>query len=293
MVACASALALGCEDHFVSAPLPTNPPSTGERPVQETVDLAGLMNIDVQFELRAGGKPFDCSSEPVVIGQVPSDSRLRDARLFVSDLRFVDDAGKSHDAVLKPDDTYQQKRVGLLDFEDGSGDCKDGDPATNTVLHAAVVRGNYHGIGFSVGVPEDLNHADPLVAWPPLNVMAMHWTWLDGYRFIRTEVMRPDMTEVDVHLGSDRCKSQAKGSVSCAAPNRAAVVLADFDPASDTIVVDLSAMFGGSDLTSDSPGCIVGSDEETCIPIFASFGLDQKTGAADATKQLVFTVAPR
>lgn len=47
--------------------------------------------------------------------------------------------------------------------------------------------GNYTGLHFGIGIPEDLNHADPVQydANHPLSVSnGMHWTWADGYRFV-------------------------------------------------------------------------------------------------------------
>ncbi len=41
------------------------------------------------------------------------------------------------------------------------------------------------GLEFKIGVPETLNHIDPLTAVSPLNYTDMHWHWASGYKFFR------------------------------------------------------------------------------------------------------------
>lgn len=55
-----------------------------------------------------------------------------------------------------------------------------------------IPKGNYKGVGFSIGVDSVANHSDPAI-WPnghPLSIMeggAMHWSWNSGYIFIKVE----------------------------------------------------------------------------------------------------------
>jgi hypothetical protein len=57
---------------------------------------------------------------------------------------------------------------------------------------ANIPKGNYKGVGFSIGVDSIANHSDPAI-WPnghPLSIMeggAMHWSWNSGYIFIKVE----------------------------------------------------------------------------------------------------------
>ena len=283
----------GCEDEFMNPAASTTKPKPSMRPARDLVDLSGLQTIDLEFRLRANGMPFDCDTDAVELGSAATAVRLMDARLFISELSLRDTDGKEQNVVLQPDDAYQQSKVALLDFEDASAQCLDGDPDMHSVLHVAVPEGTYRGLTFTVGVPEALNHADPLVAWPPLDRLAMHWAWVDGYRFLRVEVMRQDDVPLSVHLGSVDCDVTDKATT-CDRSNRPAVELAEFDPETDAVAVDLSALFEGSDLTMDSAGCVAGaSDDTVCAPIFAALGLDADSGSADAARQAVFSSEPR
>lgn len=281
--------ASGCEDDFMR---PGSKPTTagaGARPAKDAVDLTGLQDLDVAFELTAAGAPFDCSSSAVAMGAPAVPVRLEDARIYISDVHVLDANGAQLKTVLKPDDTYQQARVALLDFEDGTGGCEFGDAATNTVLHLAVAPGTYQGLSFRVGVPEALEHSNPVVAWPPLNVVALHWSWLEGYRFIRIELVREGDHPVSVHLGSGKCIEGAANAIKCDAENRAAVTLQAFDPNSQIVALDLTALMSGSVLDSVAPDCIVGPNNEECAPVLQRLGIDPNTGVADPARQSVFS----
>lgn len=49
--------------------------------------------------------------------------------------------------------------------------------------------GTYANLSFNVGLDATTNHADPITAPAPLNVMDMHWNWNTsaGYKFIKLE----------------------------------------------------------------------------------------------------------
>jgi uncharacterized repeat protein (TIGR04052 family) len=284
-------LTLACEDDFKRPGANAATAGSEARPPKDMVDLNGLDDVNIQFQLLAGGAPFDCSSAAVSLGDPGYAVQLADGRFFVSEVRLIDGSGTEHKVVLKPDDTYQQAAVALLDFEDGSGQCQYGDAATNTVLHGAVQPGNYRGIAFNVGVPEALNHADPLQAWPPLNVLPMHWGWTEGYRFLRLEVAAPDDLPVSIHFGSGGCSAKS-GSVTCKTANRPGVVLDEFDAAHDAVALDLSALLAGSNLQQDNPDCVIGADEDACGPIEQRLGLDPMTGIATPADQTAFHGGP-
>lgn len=289
-----SLLGFACEDKL-PATSPTKPSTTkkaGERPPPEKVDLTGLSDVDIRFELHAGGANFDCGSKPVKVGTPSTEVTLGDARLYVSNVRLTTEAGDAQTVVLKPDNAYQQSKVALLDFEDATGGCSPGTPGTHTVLHGAVKPGTYQGLAFVVGVPESVNHGDPALAWPPLDVEAMHWDWTEGYRFLRLEVVTSDDVAIGLHVGSADCDLDKHGDVQCSQENRAAVEFASFDPSSEAVVLDLDALAAGWDLTQDAPDCIAGAEPQACGPMFKSLGLDA-SGAASAKQQTAFQAVAR
>jgi hypothetical protein len=84
----------------------------------------------------------------------------------------LDQEGNSAAVVLDEDGFWQQHDLALLDFEDGQGACSNGTTATNIRLSGRVRSGSYEGLRFTVGVPFDRNHSDPLTALPPLGPLA-------------------------------------------------------------------------------------------------------------------------
>ena len=72
--------------------------------------------------------------------------------------------------------------------------------------------------------------------------------------------------------------------ISCARPNRPEVVLDEFDPYTNVIVVDLAAVFADSELgvnqPDTKPGCQSEPFDLDCVPIMANLGVYFDTGEA-------------
>src|SRR5262249_19180538 len=151
----------------------------------------------------------------------------QDLRLFVSELALIRrDDGKAVPVELDVRKPWQSKELGLLDFEDGTGSCGEGDTDLNAQLSGSVPEGDYNGISFVNGVPEALNHSDPLKAEDPLrNHPGLSWGWLDGFRFAKIElreVVAPNQAygHALLHVGSSACTGDArKGTVTCSKAN--------------------------------------------------------------------------
>jgi hypothetical protein len=94
-------------------------------------------------------------------------------------------------------------------------------------------------------------------------------------------------------VGSTGCQGDGRGNVTgCQQENRFEVALDDFDPASDTIAVDLAALLSDSDVDADlgrAPGCMSGFDDPDCQPIFHALGLPF-AGTPATRPQRFFTV---
>ncbi len=173
--------------------------------------------VEISFVVRYAGDEISCQDNA-------SGVALTDMRLYIHDLSLVDRSGNSVAVELIPDSLWQNETVALLDFEDGSGSCSNGTEQTN---HA--VRGHYVATGstidevtFKIGLPEHLNHQDPLRAAPPLSYTSMHWQWASGYKFLSAGIE----TESDgfwMHLGSSRCKGTIGKIEGCKSSNRPSV----------------------------------------------------------------------
>jgi len=226
-------------------------------------------SLDIPFVARWNGEPVSCSGGPVA---------LTDLRFFVSDVRLGE--GDGTPAALQNDGRWQSDRVALIDLEDGQAACRNGSPDMQPVLRLNVSGNPGPGLRFSIGVPEDLNHANPLTAEPPLNYSVMHWHWLSGYKFMRAGIETPD-DGFWVHLGSTACSGTIGNIEGCRQPNRPTIHIADFDAGADAVVVDLGRLFAGIDLRdSAATRCMSGPGEDACAPVYEALGLGDAGGIA-------------
>lgn len=243
---------------------------------------AGESPVDIPFELRFGDSAIDCSTSA-------GGFSLTDLRFYVYDLRLITEDGRRVELELAPSPPWQSGEVALLDFEDGQGSCTNGTAAVNTVVRGEAGAERYRGLRFSVGVPEHLNHGDPLRAEPPLSDATMHWHWISGYRFLRAGITGED-DGFWLHLGSTRCEGTVTDIKGCGASNRAEVSLPAYVPGEDAVIIDLRQLFGNVDLADGSrTDCSSGPAETTCAEPFAALGIDFATGDA-VSESAVFRV---
>ncbi len=219
--------------------------------------------VQIPFAATWEGQPLNCDRGPY---------SLSDLRFFVSDLQLIDSNGAFHTVEFIEDDRWQQTKVAMVDLENGEASCTNGTADTHTRIDGMADISDFTGIRFTVGVPFELNHANPLLAAAPLNDAAMHWHWRSGYKFLRAGVV----TENDgtwLHLGSTACNGTVQDIRSCDAPNRIVVELLHFAP-SDRVGMDLSALFAGVDLRNGiRSDCSSGPAETECVTMFGALGL--------------------
>jgi len=231
------------------------------------------IELVVPFEAIYGGDVIRCDS-------ADSGPRLTDLRFYVASVRAIRDDGVTVEILLHPDNEWQQADLALLDFEDGTGACDNGTPATNTVLRGTLPAGEYRGLLFTIGVPFDLNHGDPLLAAAPLDDTAMHWHWRAGYKFMRAGVRTAD-DGFWIHLGSTACEGTVGHITGCRFPNRVNVLLPEFLPGKDSVVVDLAALLKETDLLdAEATDCSSGPAERSCEAPFRALGLNVVSGSA-------------
>lgn len=282
LVLSAVALAGGCSDDGGGG----NPDAAVVIDAAPEIDAepAG-QEVTIQFAVKAGATDVACASaDPYEgLGTAASAVRFNDIRFYVSNVRLL--AGSEEVPVnLEQDGTWQYRDVALLDFEDGLGGCATaGTSDMNSRVVGTVAPGTYDGIVFDLGVPYELNHEDPTAAQSPLNVSAMFWGWAIGYKFLRLDIAVEGAAGWAVHVGSGMCdspNSTAPPETGCDRPNRATIRLSGFDPATDTVVLDVAELLADSDLSTGAPGCQSSPEESAqCTPLFPNLGLDFATGA--------------
>lgn len=246
-------------------------------------DTDGRSPVTIRFEAVVDGRPVVCGAPVGPIGSSAATVELEDLRFFVSAVRVIDRNGDEH-AVHLDRDAWQADGVALIDLEDGTGACTNGNATLHDAVTGTTVADEVVGLRFEVGVPFEVNHQSPALADGPLASTAMHWGWQAGYKFMRLELDN-GQGGWRVHLGSTGCEGAAPAITHCARPNRAAVALDGFDPATNTVVLDLSAWLAHSDVTANTVntplGCMGDLDDPDCGPVFAYFGLDLTSGAAE------------
>ena len=247
--------------------------------------------VSLSFALVAGEQPVRCGSAFGPLGRDPKRVSLRDARFYVQDVALIDDAGKPVPVRLQVSD-WQDAKVALLDFEDGSGHCVGGTPATNTQVIGSVPAGHYRGVSLTLGVPESLNHTSPELQAAPLDLAAMGWSWQAGRKFIKLEVdpeggvSKTDGSRANtwyLHLGSTGCSGNpvTGETVACQRANRIPLRFDGFDPATQAVVLDVAALLRDSRLAVDegaAVGCMSGPTDPECVAVFKRLGVSLNSG---------------
>lgn len=227
----------------------------------------GDVPLDIEFRAAVRGADVSCDDEVAGFS-------FQDLRLFVYGFELLAADGSITPVRLDDDGIWQNGAVALLDFEDGSGSCRNGSAATRTVVVGKAPAAEHTGLRFRVGVPFAANHADPASARPPLNLGRMHWGWRAGYKFVRLEAQAGSGRALRLHLGSTGCTGQVGAISGCRWPNRLLVELDDFDVGRDVVVFDVApllAMLGSS--TGDG-SCMSEEDDADCRNLWTVLGLD-------------------
>jgi uncharacterized repeat protein (TIGR04052 family) len=246
---------------------------------------APQQDVEIPFEIRFGEKSLSCTSG--IDGMA-----LTDLRFYVHDIRLVTADNDERRLTLIDDPLWQNAEVALLDFESGEERCTNGTEQTNDVIRGRAPRGDYVGLKFRVGVPERLNHADPLRADAPLSYTFMHWHWRTGYKFLRAG-LAGENDSFWIHLGSTRCERTADNATGCRSGNRPAVALSPYVPGKDVVELDLQALVNGINLEDGTASdCSSGPSERECQMPFIALGIDFGSGDSVASPT-VFRVGRR
>ncbi len=260
---------------------------------------AQMEKVTLKFRAQVGDELFACGEKYADQGSSEVEVTPQDFRFYVSAVRLISSDGDEVPVTLDARSPWQSPEVALLDFEDGTGSCKNGNVQLNATITGTVPEGEYSGVVLSTAVPLDLNHADPTTLPAPLQAGGMTWGWLFGYKFIRAELLATAAPVGEAapgagifHLGSTGCDNTPKGeggeggsgphhsgppTVDCGKQNRNEIRLEDFDVESDVIVADIGAMMADTDLSVASM-CHSGGD--SCDGYFESVGVDFASGDA-------------
>ena len=245
----------------------------------EDSQIDELEETTIQFAATVGDAPFACGETYEHLGATATTFEPFDFRVYISEVELQDIEGQWHKLELEQDTPWQYQQVALLDFADGTAECRNAPEETRDIITGTIAEREVQGLRFQIGVPFEHNHIDVSTAPSPLNQTAMFWNWLGGYKFMRIEGATTGLdTGWQLHLGSTNCHpGDGPGAESCDNGNRITVELPDFEPEHHQVVIDLAALVGTTDMdsrTDQTPaGCMAGVDDPDCTGLFEAMGL--------------------
>ncbi len=238
---------------------------------------------------------------------------VSDLRFYVSAIRLLGHDGAALEHTLDTNDfqyTGDAGSVALIDLTGNTqGTCADnaianaeGTARTNDRI-TGMVHGEIHGVELDIGLPQSLMKdviATTSAEDAPSPLGEMYWSWASGYRhFVFNFTVETGTTagEGYLHVGSRDCGGDGARALtdrdSCGVVNTPHVEMAEFDAASDKILVDVGNLLDGvgfvtvlrdpnppHDVIGMGPGvaCHSSPMQPDCPTIFTNFGLDVMTG---------------
>jgi uncharacterized repeat protein (TIGR04052 family) len=200
---------------------------------------------------------------------------INELAFFVSELSIIDKQ-TSYPLTLV-DNTWQSQNLALIRQ---SGECEASRTNLQVVFNfpgdAALLsmQSDDLKLGFTLGLPFDINHQNPVVQSSPLNDSSMFWAWRNGYKFLRWDMQNEKGDAWSFHLGSVGCESAAMVRApanECQFPNRVAFAIPfDVSRMQDgefSVEVDLAMILGQIE-PSRSASCMFSSiDDQTCVEL--------------------------
>lgn len=256
-------------------------------------DAGPQQPVTIRFRAQIFDREFRCGERYSGMGKTGVTVEPADLRFFVQDVRLISESGNLVSVTLAERAPWQVSSVALLDFADDQGACSQGSRETHDQIEGSVPVGVYRGIAFRNGVPERLNHEDPLLHPPPLQATDLTWGWLTGFKFFVAELRQVAGSDEDagvasgfglLHIGSADCNGSPKdGSARCTRSNRNDIRFEQFDAENDVIVVDVGKLFANTDLRQDTQ---CHSDKDLCKDLFERVGVNWETGRGAGTQQV-------
>ena len=242
--------------------------------------------VEIRFQATVGDLPLNCVTTYENQGSENTSTTFADFRFYLHNIRLVTADGEELNVILDEDGIWQQEHLALLDFEDGQGSCRNGSEQTHTTLVGQVADREFSELRFTLGVPFEDNHMNTATASAPLTFTNMNWGWQGGFKFFRADVSSEDYTFI-FHLGSTGCEGTIGNISGCSRSNRAEVVITNFNPRRDTILVDTELLFKETNVSQNTPdtlsGCMSSKTDADCTALFKNMGLNQDTGLAEST----------
>lgn len=193
--------------------------------------------------------------------------QLNQLYLYLSNIEIKGKDNQWHTISLA-DTTYQSQQVAMLGTECGGIELAHWQ--LNFAEHTDI--SDASAIRFSLGVPFEHNHQNPLTQTSPLNVPNMFWVWQTGHKFVRFELENKEQQWV-FHLGSTGCSSASalrSPDAACKYPNLYTITQPlDVNEHRKVVNLDIAPWFAGVRKTQET-SCQSAQDNAYCLQIFSN-----------------------
>jgi uncharacterized repeat protein (TIGR04052 family) len=194
-------------------------------------------------------------------------------QFFLSNIEVMSSDAKWHQLRLIKN-TYQDENVVLLGMNCRERKQKNDTEALGNwsiTVDDKVALTSMQKLRFTLGVPFEKNHLNPIVQASPLNLSSMFWVWQTGHKFLRSELSSEDEQWL-FHLGSTGCKAPSvmrTPKTPCRYPNTfdVEVALANDIGEQLTLQVNLARLLENVKLASAS-NCQSEHDNSSCQQLF-------------------------
>lgn len=275
--------------------------------------------FSLSFKAMSGVEEVNCDTMYTGFGNDQSYSvGVSDLRFYVSNIKFYDQYDVEIEATLDENEfQYQNEQgfVALIDLTSSdSGSCAldslSGTSRVNNVISGSYLDTGVAKVTFDVGLPqammkEVINSTSAEDAPSPLN--EMYWSWASGYRHFLMNFAIEDTNGIAgdgfLHIGSKNCTGDGLLALEtqdeCEFINTPKVELSNFDPAVNTVTIDIQNVLAGLAFAptaegSDAPAVRCHSApvamQADCGPVFSNFGISTETGATVAADNATITV---
>ena len=242
-------------------------------------DASGL-----KLEIWSQGKPIVCSQFVRDQQKWQQTWDIQQLAFFISDIHVVNESNSQNIALLPSH--WQTSEVVLI--QPNLTDCAEQpvteqdvkagfqsgpeilDHNTNIIFNAPVDLEGAQTLAFSLGVPFDDNHQNPLTQPSPLNLPSMFWSWRSGHKFFRVDLVDKKHNWV-FHLGSVGCiaaSAMRSPQTECVQPNRFDFELSKKQDGS-RLILHLDKLLAGMSL-QDSKSCLFHGEQQNCDVLMAN-----------------------
>lgn len=163
----------------------------------------------------------------------------------------------------------------------------DSESERQLAIKTPIPEDEIQELEFHIGVPFELNHANPLTLASPLGRSDMFWSWQLGHKFFRLDLSRKLGGGWAFHLGSTGCESPSKvraPKAPCRFPNRAKVRIKR-TKGQNLLVLSLDQLLTVEEL-SDKTRCMSFPDIASCKRLISNLGVEGESQVFSLRKGL-------